>query len=469
MSLSVALNAAVSGLKATQAGIEVTSRNISNTATPGYTRKHLPQETLVIGGQGAGVWLGEVERNVSAQMQRDIRGNNTKTDLLAVQSDYLDRLQTLLGQPGEANSLGNLAGNLGDAFRQLSTSPDVLTAQTTVISRAEQFADGLNQLADGVQALRTEAEQAIDATVESINSDLAAIYDLNKLIASRRAVGDSTADLEDKRDGFINNISKNIDINYFTRENGEIWMMTQSGRPLLDTAVQELSFNAVPQVSAGLAYPATLDGVMSGLDDITLDIRGGKLKGLLELRDTILPQAQLQLDSYAATVTQLFTAQNIRLFDDSGAAFLPANTTGFANRISVNAAVISDPWRTRDGTVVAAESANKGDATLPLAIVDMFEQLQTFPATTGLGTSFTIAGYAASFVTFQGTQSANMTDKYNNQSTLTEALQARFDNDTGVNSDQEMATLIELQAAYAANARMITAVRDMFDILINSV
>ncbi len=62
-----------------------------------------------------------------------------------------------------------------------------------------------------------------------------------------------------------------------------------------------------------------------------------------------------------------------------------------------------------------------------------------------------------------------MTDKYNNQSTLTEALQARFDNDTGVNSDQEMATLIELQAAYAANARMITAVRDMFDILINSV
>ncbi len=92
-------------------------------------------------------------------------------------------------------------------------------------------------------------------------------------------MGDSTADLEDKRDGFINNISKNIDINYFTRENRRNRMMTQSGRPLLDTAVQTLSFNSVPQVSAGLAYPGTLDGVMSGLDDITLDIRGGKLKG----------------------------------------------------------------------------------------------------------------------------------------------------------------------------------------------
>ncbi len=208
---------------------------------------------------------------------------------------------------------------------------------------------------------------------------------------------------------------------------------------------------------------------MSGLDDITLDIRGGKLKGRWSCATTSCRRAQLQLDSYAATVTQLFTAQNIELFNDSGSTFLPANTTGFANRISVNAAVINDPWRTRDGTVVAAENANKGDATLPLAIIDMFEQLQTFPATTGLGTSFTITGYAASFVTYQATQSANMTDKYNNQSTLTEALQARFDNDTGVNSDQEMATLIELQAAYAANARMITAVRDMFDILINSV
>jgi flagellar hook-associated protein 1 FlgK len=99
----------------------------------------------------------------------------------------------------------------------------------------------------------------------------------------------------------------------------------------------------------------------------------------------------------------------------------------------------------------------------------MFESLQTFPGTTGLGTSFTFEGYGAAFVAFQGTQRANINDAMKNKSVLTESLQTRLSNDSGVNVDRELALMIELQNSYGANARMIQAVKEMFDQLLSIV
>ena len=166
-------------------------------------------------------------------------------------------------------------------------------------------------------------------------------------------------------------------------------------------------------------------------------------------------------------MTTLLTGEDLELFTDGAAAFNPLNTTGYANRIAVNQVVRDNPWRTRDGTVVAVQNPNTGDTTLPLAVIDMFEGLQTFPGTTGLGTSFTLEGYASAFVAFQGTQRANTSDSLKNKSVLTESLQTRLSNDSGVNVDRELAFMIELQNSYAANAKMIQAVKEMFDQLLS--
>jgi flagellar hook-associated protein 1 FlgK len=465
--LTTALLAATSGLRAAQTGIDLVSRNVANATTVGYTRKTIPQTPLIVGGEGQGVRLGLIERNVNARLQLEVRDGLSQTAAYQVRDNFLSRFELVFGKPGDNTTVAHQLGQLTDAFRQLSTNPDVITTQTTVISRAEALASGLNVVANRVQGLRTEAEDQIKTSVDNINAKLTAIDDLNGQIAQARSLGQSTADLEDRRDTFLNDLSKEIDISYFERQNGEVWIQTKGGQALLDITVHTVSFNNVAQLTPQHAYPLGLDGVMIDGFDVTTSLTGGRLKGLFDLRDTILPQAQLQLDSLAANLTTLLSGEDLELFNDAGVTFNPANTTGFANRITVNQVVKDNPWRTRDGTVVATQNPNTGDTALPLAIVDMFESVQTFPGSTGLGTSFTLAGYASAFVAFQGTQRANTEDALMNKSALTESLQTRLANDSGVNVDRELALMIELQNSYAANAKMVQAVKEMFDQLLS--
>lgn len=467
--LTTALLAATSGLRAAQTGIDVVSRNVANSSTQGYTRKTVPQTPLIVGGQGQGVQTGLLQRQVNERLLIEVRNGISETSSLEVRDDFLSRFELAFGKPGDNTTISNQLQALANSFRQLATNPDVITTQTTVVSKAEVLANGLNTLADRVQGLRTEAEDQIKTSVDTINAKLAAIDDLNTQIAQAQSLGQSTPDLEDRRDQFLNDLAQEIDISYFKRSNGEIWIQTKNGTALLDVTVHSLSFNNTPLVTPLQSYPLGLDGIVVDGQDITPNITGGKLRGLFDLRDTILPQAQLQLDSLAATLTTTLTAQNMVLFNDSGVAFNPANTTGYANRISVNQVVKTDPWRTRDGTTVAVPNTNTGDTTIPLAIVNMFESLQTFPGSTGLGTSFTLEGYGAAFVAFQGTQRANTNDAMKNKSVLTESLQTRLSNDSGVNVDRELALMIELQNSYGANARMVQAVKEMFDELLRVV
>jgi flagellar hook-associated protein 1 FlgK len=464
--LTTALLAATSGLRAAQTGIDLISRNVANATTVGYTRKTIVQTPLIVGNEGQGVRLGDIERNVNARLQVEVRSGLSQTSAYQVRDDFLSRFELVFGKPGDNTTVSHQLSQLSDAFRQLSASPDVITTQTTVISKAEAFASGLNVVADRIQGLRTEAEDQIKTSVDTINAKLAAIDDLNSQISQAKSLGQSTADLEDLRDTFLNDLSKEIDISYFERQNGEIWIQTKGGQALLDVTVRAVSFNNVAQLNPQLAYPLGLDGIEIDGNDVTASLTGGRLKGLFDLRDTILPQAQLQLDSLAANVTTLLSGEDLELFNDAGVTFNPLNTTGYANRITVNQVVRNEPWRTRDGTVVAVQNTNTGDTTLPLAIIDMFESQQAFPGTTGLGTSFTLEGYASAFVAFQGTQRANTSDSLKNKAALTESLQTRLSNESGVNVDRELALMVELQNSYAASAKMIQAVKEMFDQLL---
>jgi flagellar hook-associated protein 1 FlgK len=467
--LTTALLAATSGLRAAQTGIDVVSRNVANASTPGYTRKTVPQTPLIVGGEGQGVQLGQLQRTVNERLQIEVRSGISDTASLEVQDDFLSRFELAFGKPGDNTTVSSQIQALADSFRQLATNPDTITTQTTVVSKAEALASGLNTVADRVQGLRTDADAQIKQSVDNINAKLKAIDDLNNQIAQAQSMGQSTPDLEDRRDQFLDDLSKEIDISYYKRSNGEIWIQTKGGAALLDVAVHPVSFNNTPVVTPLITYPTGLDGVVVDGQDISATIRGGRLRGLFDLRDTILPQAQLQLDSLAANLTTVLNGQNMELFNDNGVTFNPVSTTGYANRITVNQTVKNNPWRTRDGTAVAVPNPNTGDTTIPLNIVNTFESLQTFPGTTGLGTSFTFAGYGSAFVAFQGTQRANINDAMKNKSVLTESLQTRLSNDSGVNVDRELALMIELQNSYGANAKMVQAVKEMFDQLLSIV
>lgn len=469
MSLLSALNSATSGLRTAQLGLDLVSRNVANATTPGYTRKTLPQEARIVDGESQGVKTLEVQRNVNALLQRQFRQGAADTEALSVTDDFLARLEQAFGRPEDANSIASVVGGLNDAFKTLATTPESLTAQRGAIGRAEDLARNLNGLSNTIQSLRTEAERSIGDAVNTIRDKLQAIDEINSDISRRTAVGDSTADLQDQRDMLINDLSKLIDISYFTRDTGDVVIYTTNGRPLLDGDPADLSYTPSGILSATSVYPLSISGIMLDGYDITGQIQSGRLAGLIDLRDTLLPQAQDQLDELASQLSQGFSALGLELFTDGPASFVPANTLGYAGRITVNSVVRTEPWRMRDGTLAPVPSTLESDATIPLAVLNMFESQQTFSAGPGLGTSETLQGYAASFVSFQSSQRAQYGDRLFNQKLLSDSLEHRLSNDSGVNIDQEMALMIQLQNSYGASARVIQTVRDMLDTLLQIV
>src|SRR5215470_14451432 len=315
MSLTIALQAALTGLRAAQTGIELVSRNVANATTEGYTRKTAPQDPLIVGGQGAGVKVGEVTRQVNFQLQRDVRNGTSQAQSLSVLQDFLSRFELTLGKPGDNTSIGNVVGALADSFRTLATSPESVTAQTAVVNQAQNLVGTFNRLGDAVQALRGEAERGIADSVTKVNQYLDDIQSLNGQIVTAHSTGRTTADLEDQRDRKLDALSKEMGINYFTRDNGEVTITTASGRTLLDGVAHHLVFTPVSQVTAGATYPTSLNGVtLDGMDLFKApptttpmtEVATGRLAGLADLRDRILPQAELQLDELASQMTQQF-------------------------------------------------------------------------------------------------------------------------------------------------------------------
>lgn len=475
-SLDLTLQTATTALSTAQQSINVITRNVSSASVPGYTRKTAPQESITLNGQSVGVRVLEVQRFVNARLQTDLRSSNSSAEAMRVQDDLLSRLELSFGKPGDNSSAASLIANLTDSFRTLSTQPDSVTTQASVIAAADAVARDLNRLSKSVQDLRSEADAGIQASVDTVNTALTKLDSVNAEIVTRKAAGESTADLEDTRDTLMDSLSKEIDISYFKRDNGEVWIMTKSGRALLDVAPHPLQFAPTSVVTPVAKYtpppgPTTLSGITLDGVDITSEIKGGHVAGYLTLRDTVLPQAQNQLDELASVMTQRFTAAGVTLFFDGGAAYNPVNVLGFSDRIAVNPNVVAQPRALRHGTN-AAGVVNPvpvpdlaGDNTIPLAVVSMFEAQQTFAAAPGLGTSGTVEGYAAALISFQGTQHANVSDALGTEDLVNQSMGQRLRNESGVNTDQELALMIQFQNSYNAAARMISVVRDMYDTL----
>ena len=166
----------------------------------------------------------------------------------------------------------------------------------------------------------------------------------------------------------------------------------------------------------------------------------------------------------------------LSLFTDGAGAFtgsissLGSQTTGFAARIAVNPALLGDPSKL---TIFGAGTA-VGDPTRPNQIYDSLTKASfAFSAKTGLGNATTpytgnIQDYLRQVLSSQGQAASNAQHLAQGQDVVVNALQQRANESSGVNIDQELASLISLQTAYGANARVLSAVRDLIDTLLKS-
>ncbi|MBB4264432.1 flagellar hook-associated protein FlgK [Roseospira visakhapatnamensis] len=297
MSLNLALGAALSGLQTNQKALDLVSRNIANVNTVGYTKKIFNQETRILTGRGVGVQVSEITRRVDYGLIEELNQENATLEALNAKADYFQRMQDMFGKPADNSSIAHMLSELAEQVEVLALEPNQTEQHMTTVQRAEDVSQKLNSMGDLLQRLRLDADKDLERAVDRVNTLLTDIQGLNEEIAYALATGGDGVDLMDQRERAVKELTAYMDITSYTRDGGELVVYTKGGTILVDREAKQLSHDALSSFRAWESrggndiQPISIDGL-----DITDDFGEGQMAALLDLRDTILPGYQAQLD-----------------------------------------------------------------------------------------------------------------------------------------------------------------------------
>jgi flagellar hook-associated protein 1 len=315
MSLSSALSIAMSGLTANQAGLAIVSSNIANANTPGYVSQSVNQIEAPTDGVGTGVQVAGITRSLNSYVQSQLRTETSGGGYADQISNVLTQLQNVYGTPGGQGTLETAFSNLTTAVQALSANSGSSSAQSAIVTAAQNMAQQLNATTQGIQALRTNVQQDISTSVATANTAMTQIANLNTQLQGMNPTDPGTATLEDQRDTAINQLSQLMDVRVSTDANNQVSIYTNSGVELVGTQASTLSFNGPSTLSASSIY--STNPTQNGVGTITLTspsgatvdlnatnaISSGQIAADIQLRDKTLVQAQTQVDQLAASMS----------------------------------------------------------------------------------------------------------------------------------------------------------------------
>ncbi|MCX7369646.1 MAG: flagellar basal body protein [Alphaproteobacteria bacterium] len=505
MSIDAALLIARSGLLHTQRALSNAADNVANAETEGYTRKRIVAEAVSVSGQGMGVRSLGPMREVDTALTNEMNKRRSAKSAAELRDSVLSRINEAHGDPEKGESLGDLVSKLRTSFVELRLDPSqVVKQQVVVLNTAQSIVQRFNDVARVVGETRQAAHDGIVQRLAQINSTLREIAVLRDDVVERTSTGTPTADAEDKLDTAFARLSELLEVKPIRQANGGILLLGAGGItiPLQKTGDVFSVSGAVITPDNFYGGSGTIPAITINGNDVTRQLIGGKLGEAITLRDQTLPRYQAELDVAAAELADRFRAEGLRLFTDTNGtvpdpnlAYAGSAQIGLANRIQINSAVRADIRLLRDGTetLTGPPSFTPNPVGGPAGFVTLIDRIliNTFGeksasgaswggfATSGLGPDGTLSSpfgslrtiedYTALVTASQTADSAAATSALETAKQFSEGLEARFNRESRVDVDSEMASLIQLQNAYAANARVMTTAQSMWTTLFESV
>jgi flagellar hook-associated protein 1 FlgK len=482
MTISSALSAALTGLTASSRAASVVSENIANARTEGFGERELSLSSIAHGA-GRGVQVVGVTRRSDPVILGERRSAGAAQEEAKTRASYLQQIESLIGMPGEAASLSARFDAVETSLVSAASRPDSQARLESVLNAALQLAGTLNSISDSIQGIRQQADARIATEITNLNRTLAAIHDLNGTIRMSVSRGEDALGLIDRQQALIDGISDLVPIREVRNDAGMVSLYTTDGLPLVDGRPAEFGFAATPAITPLMSLQTndlsglTMNGRPVSTSGSYASLSGGRLAALFAVRDDIAPQAQAQLDGVALDLTARLDdpgldptrgATDPGLFSDDGLQASASFEQGLAGRIKVNAAVDPDQggalWRLRDGVGAASEGA-PGDPSLLHGILDALHAERPTSSSAFSGTSRSMAELASDLLSltsmdrqFADSRAAETSGKF---TALREAELSR-----GVDTDRQMQHLLEIENAYAANARVLSTLDDMLDRLL---
>ena len=314
------LNTALRSLQAHQRALDTTGHNIANAETEGYSRQRAemvttPPYTRTAGnmptdaGQvGTGVEVESINRLRDEFIDGQIRSQKQSSGMWNKRSEGLERIELIFNEPSESN-LDQALTDFRDSLQELSNNPENAAVREEVKQRGQTLSDTFNDIHRRLMDYQRSLNGDVGATVDEINSIFERISDLNREIVHAEASGQDANDLRDNRDLLLDDLNELINVSSREDTEGNL-NINISGINVVSGTV----FNELETVDNGEAQ----DEVHFSHIDREVDVRGGELRGLMDVRDEELDGRFIeQLNLMAETLAEEFNAVHRTGFDQN--------------------------------------------------------------------------------------------------------------------------------------------------------
>src|SRR6202163_4451711 len=273
MSLGSALANAMSGLRANQAALSVVSSNIANAQTPGYIAQSTNQVEVITGDTGSSVMVTGVNRQLNQFIQSQLRTETSGGAYADQIASVLTQLQSVYGTPGAAGSLESAFSKFTTALQSLSTTSGTSSSQISAATAAQSLVQQLNATTQGIQTLRSNAEQDLNISVGQANTAMSQIAQLNTRLQGLNPTDPAAATLMDQRDKAIDQLSQLMDIRVSTNGTNQATIYTTSGVELVGVQASTMSFNSQGTLNANSQWSS--NPAQSTTGTITIRLANG--------------------------------------------------------------------------------------------------------------------------------------------------------------------------------------------------
>ena len=459
------INVALRAVLAHQAAVQVIENNVANANTPGYRRQAVVlaaapsfgsptlQQGSATGTIGMGVTVERIQRFSLDLLDAGYRRESAAAGRWETLQGTLKQLESSLAE-SSTDGLVPKMDAFWSAWQAAAADPSNTALRLAVTQSATQLAQGFNRRAQTLVDLRADKDQGVADRASEINTLATKIAGLNVEVTRTMAAGLQPNDLLDERDRALDRLAEISGAISYTQQDGSS-IVSISGHALV-VGSKTFTVNAAPDAgNSGLIGLTWSDGS-------AFTAAGGELNGLIEARDTVIPEQLNGLNNLATTL-----AARVNTLHQAGYGLPPGNVTGepmFQPFVTTNAALemTVNPVLDNPGNVALASAANApGDGRNALALANVqYEKLLNG------GTSTLNQAYLTQVATL-GYQVRHAQDGQRDSQLLLDSLAQQREAVSGVSLDEEAAQLVQSQRAYEAAARLMSAVDDMIDRVIN--
>ncbi|WP_017415620.1 flagellar hook-associated protein FlgK [Clostridium tunisiense] len=574
--LFATLNTSKGAMYTQQQSINITSHNIANAGTPGYSRQHgvqqtaRPQTVVGAGQVGTGVVMNEIQRARNIFLDFQIRKESSSIGKYQVREQYLTEIEGVFNEPS-TTGLSKLLSEFFDGWQSLSTNTEKSDARTIVAEKAKTLANELNHTYTNLSKISENSKSQIQQSIFDINNIFDQLNSLNEEIKTVTVAGNNPNDLMDRRDllldqlstkfgistknenynsmtlkpdgieginlintdgrtevkklAFVNDVKelkqtiggkeesyspKKYEITYY--KNGDMTSETNKNTLIVETddatLINNIKESRTLWVNQDGSVPSKIgdeiievtsngNGREISIEDLNLLVfkpNTGELGGVLSIYKDI-DGYKSQLDSLAKSIAYSVNAVHMEGYGADSIPFFVGKDNPLdynnisAGNIKINEEIIKDPMKIQTGL---SKDSGKTDGKRALAIAQLrdlamniqditegttYDAFKTseFNLPVGIGiaegknlsTGMKIEGFYKNSINKLGIQSQESQRIVKNQETLLEGLLTRRASVSGVSMDEEMVNLVQFQHAYQANAKMISTVDELLDVVIN--